>query len=404
MSVIRRMDSDVSETAQQIPASPPYEIGVVEGTGASDTMLISVAAHIPTARFRGVSLETLGAGGHGLDAVIVPGSLGPRVDALLTEASGDLRIIVILDDPSVANSRHLLSLGAADILAAPVTEPALTLSLERIMRAATPAAARPRSDGAVVALLKAGGGVGATFLATQMAAGLGRLDPGKVCIADLDIQFGVVSDYLDADQSFTVADIIGNAAAFSEASFSSALAEHKSGCRILSAPKDVTPLESLTTAHIETIVGGLRRTFSTTLLDLPPAWTLWSFRALQMADRIVLVTQLSVPHMQLVKRQLRVLSAQKLDHKPIHLVLNAVSAEQLAALPVKVAEKAIGRTFDLVIPEDRRTAGLATNQGIELNEAKSTSKLGAGISQLAALSTTGNLAAPASSGLKLKFW
>ena len=237
-----------------------------------------------------------------------------------------------------------------------------------------------------------------------MAAALGRQDPGRVCVADLDIQSGLVSDYLDADRTFTVADVIGNVAAFGEATVSTALVEHTSGCRILGAPKDVTPLESLTTAHIDTIVGGLRRAFSTTLIDLPPAWTLWSFRALQMADRIVLVTQLTVPHMQLVKRQLRVLAAQKLDHKPIHLVVNAVSADQLAALPLKAAEKAIGRSFDLVIPEDRRTAGLATNQGVELNEVKTASKLGAGIGQLASLVTTGNLAAPATGGLKLKFW
>lgn len=403
MSVIGKMDSHVPETAHQNPANPQYEIGVVEGTGASDTMLISVAAHIPTARFRVVGLDELRGGNHGLDAVIVPGSLGAQVDGLLAAAADSLRIIVILEDPSVANSRRLLSLGAADILAAPVTEPALTLSLERIMRAG-PTVARPRSEGTVVALLKAGGGVGATFLATQMAAGLGRQDPGRVCIADLDIQSGLVSDYLDADQSFTVADVIGNAAAFSEASVSSALVEHKSGCRILGAPKDVTPLETVTTAHVDTIIGGLRGAFSTTLLDLPPAWTLWSFRALQMADRIVLVTHLSVPHMQLVKRQLRVLAAQKLDHKPIHLVVNAASADQLAALPLKVAEKAIGRNFDLVIPEDRRTAGLATNQGVELNEVKTSSKLGTGVSQLASLVSTGNLAAPTTGGLKLKFW
>jgi len=311
---------------------------------------------------------------------------------------------VVLEDVGVANSRRLLSLGAADILAAPLTESALTLSLERIMRGSVTTPGRPRSEGTVVAMMKAGGGVGASFLASQMGALLARQDGARVAIADMDIQFGVISEYLDTDPSFTVADIIGNAAAFSEASFSSALAEHKSGCRILGAPKDVTPLESVTPAHVETMILGLRKAFATTLVDLPSDWTQWSYRALQMADRIVLVTQLSVPHMQLVKRQLRVMAAQRLDQKPIHLVINAASSDQLASLPVKVAEKAIGRTFDLVIPEDRRTASLATNQGVEIGEVKSGSRLAAAIGQLAGLATTGSPATSASAGFKIKFW
>ncbi len=398
------MDSYVPETASQTTRNTRYEVGVVEGAAPSDHVLVSVAAHIPSALFRPVSVETTPAELAGLDALIIPGGLGERVDALLAHAAGELKIVVVLEDASVANSRRLLNLGAADVLAAPMTESALTLSLERIMRSATMVPARPRADGTVVAMMKAGGGVGASFLASQMAARLARQEGARVAIADLDIQFGVISDYLDADQSFTVADIIGNAAAFSEASFTSALVEHKSGCRILGAPKDVTPLESVTAAQVEAMIGGLQKTFTTTVVDLPSDWTQWSFRALQMADRIVLVTQLSVPHMQLVKRQLRVMAAQKLDQKPIHLIINAVSADQLSSLPVKTAEKAIGRSFDLVIPEDRRTASLATNQGIEISEAKSGSKLDAAIGQLAGLVTTGSPATSVSAGFKIKFW
>ena len=113
---------------------------------------------------------------------------------------------------------------------------------------------------------------------------------------------------------------------------------------------------------------------------------------------------LSVPHMQLIKRQLRVLVAQKLDDKPLTLVLNAVSKEQLETLPLKTAETAVGRPFDLVIPMDERTANLAVNQGLELNAVKRGAKITTAVDQLASLATTGVLAPAQNTGFNIKFW
>ena len=339
-----------------------------------------------------------------LDALIIPGDLGPRLEGLLTETAALVKTIVVLEDTSIAASRRLFSLGATDILAAPLTESSLILSLERLIRTSTPPVSTPRPDGSVISMLKAGGGVGASFLASQMAAHLARRNTGRVSIADLDIQFGAVAEYLDVAQSLTAADIITNPAAFSETALLNALVEHGSGCRILGAPKDVTPLESLGAAHIETLVSSLRRTFAVSLLDLPSVWTQWSYRALQLSDRIVLVTHLSVPHMQMVRRQLRLLAAQKLDDKPLTLVLNAVTGDQLAALSVKSAEKAIGRSIDLVIAEDARTANLAVNQGVEIPYVRRGAKIAVSIESLCSLVTDETPAPTNSGGLNLKFW
>ena len=98
---------------------------------------------------------------------------------------------------------------------------------------------------------------------------------------------------------------------------------------MLAAPRQLTPLDALTPqSGIESLVGGLRRDFALTIIDLPSVWTPWTNRALQLADRIVLVTQLSVPHVHLVRRQMNVLSLQKLDDRPLLLVCNALSSEQ----------------------------------------------------------------------------
>jgi len=398
------MDRDLASSNIEFPTTGHFEIGVMEGAIANQGVLASVVAHLQSAHFTPVGRDAAPEVIASLDVVILPADLGPRLESLLAEMAGRTKTVVVLEDTSIGASRRLFGLGATDILPAPVTESALILSLERIMRTGPSPAASPAPTGTIVAMLKAGGGVGATFLATQVAAQRARQNAGLVCGADFDIQFGSMAEYLDVGPTLSATDIIGNPGAFSDQALAKALIQHPSGCRIMGAPKDVTPLEVLSAEHADAIIAGLKRSFATTIIDLPAVWTQWSYRTLQLCDRIILVSHLSVPHMQLIKRQLRVLVAQKLDDKPLTLVLNAVSKEQLETLPLKTAETAVGRPFDLVIPMDERTANLAVNQGLELNAVKRGAKITTAVDQLASLATTGVLAPAQNTGFNIKFW
>jgi pilus assembly protein CpaE len=145
--------------------------------------------------------------------------------------------------------------------------------------------------------------------------------------------------------------------------------------RVLAGPRDLTPLDLLTPQLAESLVSGLRRDFALTILDLPSVWTPWTYRALQLADRIVLVTHLSVPHVHLLRRQMSVLLLQRLDQVPLTLVCNAVTADQQSLLSLKTAERSIGRPFDIVVPEDSRVMGAATNEGVRISAIRRGTKL-----------------------------
>ncbi len=258
-----------------------------------------------------------------------------------------------------------------------------------------PTAAAAAKPGQVVALLKAGGGVGATSLGVQAAYRLAARagDGAHICFADLDLQFGTAALYLDLDEALGVTDCVAVGEFLEETQFATALAAHRSGVRLLAAPRDVTALDILTPRLVDALVGGLRRDFALTILDLPSAWTAWTNRALQLADRVVLVTQLSVAHVHLVRRQLNVLSLQKLDRLPLTMVCNAVNTEQQNLLSVKSAERAIGRPFDLQIPDDVRSMAAAANQGLPLSEIRTGAKLEKSVERLAELVAADALAA-----------
>ncbi len=119
------------------------------------------------------------------------------------------------------------------------------------------------------------------------------------------------------------------------------------------------------------------------IADLPSVWTAWTYATLQMAARIVLVTRLSVPHVHLVRRQLSLLALQKLDTVPLTLICNAVNSDRQNLLSVKAAERAIGREFDLVIPEDTRVMEPACNQGLDIRSVRRGTKLEKAIAELA---------------------
>jgi pilus assembly protein CpaE len=288
-----------------------------------------------------------------------------------------LRTVFVLHQAELSNTRALLQSGAVDVLPAPVGETALALCLERLVARGRPGLGASRPAGQLVAVLKAGGGVGATSLAVQAglmaAVRVGRA--GNVCFADLDLQFGSAALYLDMAEALTVSDCLAVGEVLGDTQFATALAAHRSGMRLLAAPRDVTALDALTPQQTDSLLTALRRDFTLTIADLPPVWTPWTYRALQMAARIVLVTRLSVPHVHLVRRQLNLLGLQKLDAVPLTLICNAVNNDRQNMLPVREAERAIGRAFDIVIPEESRVMEAACNQGLDIAAVRRGTKL-----------------------------
>lgn len=362
------------------PRGHVLKLGIAAGA-LTEAQAASMAALFPAIHF-----EFLGAKPRDipaeLDILFVPvdGAAPEEIEQAVRQCKlnpAAPQTVFVLLHADLSNTRALLQSGAVDVLPAPVGETALALCLERIVARGKPARGTPRHGGQLVAVLKAGGGAGATSLAVQagiMAAARAG-EAGGICFADLDLQFGCAALYLDMAEALTVSDCLAVGEFLGDTQFATALAAHGSGMRLLAAPRDVTALDALTPQLTDALLTALRRDFALTIVDLPSVWTAWSYRALQMAARIVLVTRLSVPHVHLVRRQLNLLALQKLDAIPLTLVCNAVNNDRQNMLSVRAAERAIGRAFDLVIPEDARVMEAACNQGLEITAVRRGTKL-----------------------------
>lgn len=326
-----------------------------------------------------------GAGDYDVLIASVNGASPSEVDAAarrLRATPSNVRVIVALQHAEVGVTRLLLREGAADVLTAPVSDTALAVTLDKLLG---PVKASARSPGGqLVCVLKAGGGVGATALSVQAAAMIAATGAGA-CLVDADVQFGAASLYLDMPDSATVSDCLSSNANLAQVDFKSLLSKHRSGLSLLAAPRQITPLEALSPAQAEGLLTALKASYDFVLVDMPSVWTAWTNRALQLADRIIVVTQLTVPHLHMLERQLTTLRTQGLDERSVALVCNALSQDQTALLSLKSAERALGRGFDVIVPEDRKLMLAAINQGVELASLRRGAKIEKAIGDLARL-------------------
>jgi len=360
-----------------------YDPAAFDGRGPSDAL----RGQFPEAQF----LPSAGAGGsNAADLQIV--FADTRDAASLDRAAAEVgrrsgRVIVVLASADVATIRRFMRDGAADVLTAPVTDAAMAVALERQLSrnpvsVAAPTAV-PRRSGRVVSFLKAGGGVGATSMVVQTAALLSRRDHDlKVCVVDLDVQFGQAGLYLDIAASITMSQVLSAGANLSELPFAEALAPHASGARVLAAPAEFMPLEAINPGLIDALLTALKRDFDLILLDLPTAWTGWTYRVLRQSDQIVLVTQLSVPHAHLARRQLNLLETQRLSDIPLALVCNRSGGSTPAGVSIRSAESAIGRKFDVVAPEEDKLMNEAINQGVAIGDIRRGTKIEKAVAEL----------------------
>src|ERR1700761_2569411 len=256
-------------------------VAIVEGSIGGPERLLSLAALFPEVRFDSIgNLDGL-QDSCSVGVVALSRQDAERLCARVAESAHPAQVVVVLQDADINTTRRLIRLGAADVLAAPVSEMSLTLSLERLFEA-RPSARGGGDASQVISFLKAGGGAGTTSLIAQLAPACASAG-AKTAAVDLDLQFGNLGFYLDLTDAVSIADLLASGIPLDETPFSTGLAKHRSGAQLLAAPRDLMPLEAVSPPHVDGLVKGLRQAFDVTMVDLPGAWTAWTNEVLHLS-------------------------------------------------------------------------------------------------------------------------
>ncbi|MGM0586760.1 MAG: AAA family ATPase, partial [Pseudomonadota bacterium] len=139
-------------------------------------------------------------------------------------------VVLVVQDLPASEVHRLMRAGADDFLPVPVPKGELRDSLERIARRSTPSSGAPAKSrqGLIYPVYGVAGGVGASTFAVNLAWDLaqeGRKKDVRVCLLDLDLQYGSAATYLDLERGEAVFELLSDLENADAAGFHDALAE-----------------------------------------------------------------------------------------------------------------------------------------------------------------------------------
>jgi len=283
-----------------------------------------------------------------------------RALAQFAAEAGTAPIVVTAARLDVASMREFMRIGLTDVLPQPLVGQDVVDALRgaaerRPVAVLPPEREDDRPASFVVSFLKSGGGVGATSLAVQAAAALGRdKTAASLCLLDFDIQFGSAALLMDAEQHIGVVELARDLTRFDGALLRGAMVRPYQRFDLLAAPSSIYPVSELDAEAVVTILRTARREYREVIVDLPTLWSDWVLATLANSDAIVLVVQLTVPSLRRAKRQIEMLQIELLDHVPLYVVANRTATGMFGSkdIPLKDAAKALGRAIDATIPDD----------------------------------------------------
>lgn len=264
-----------------------------------------------------------------------------------------------------------LRAGIHEFLVRPINPTDLAGSLDRLTHRIIP----DGKKGFVVAVYSGKGGLGVSTIATNLAFGFAHAqDDRRVALADLVIGAGDVRVLLNLKPSYDIADLVAKRERVDAEVLLSLLTPRTGGVWVLPAsdkPETADVLDSHTTA---TTITQLRSHFGTTVLDCEHHLSERTVAALDAADRIVLVTQLSIAALRSTQRTLQLFDRLGYSKDKICIVVNRFHSDDVVSL--HDAETVLERPITWRIPNDYHRCAEALTHGKAVVEDDPKSQLG----------------------------
>jgi pilus assembly protein CpaE len=283
----------------------------------------------------------------------------------LTAASPDCAVLVVSSSNDGSLILQALRAGAKEFLTQPMQIEDLLGALGRIgQRCAGRGDSRPRGS-QVIAVAGAIGGVGTTSLAVNLGCILAQDPKNSVALIDLDLCLGDADVFLDTIPDYTLVDVAQNVTRLDFTLLKRSLTKHSSGLYLLPRPVQLEDISLITPDDIQRVIGLLKATFTHLVLDLSKGYTAVDMVALEMANHILLVTQLDLPCLRNVVRLMMSLGNMESLADKVKIVVNRVGLES-GQITLKKAEETIGREIFWQLPNDYRAMIEARNNGVPL--------------------------------------
>jgi pilus assembly protein CpaE len=279
--------------------------------------------------------------------------------------------------------RRAMLAGARDFLTKPISgeelystvrsvydrRPAIAVAAPERSLAAAGAGVSTSSGGTeahVIAIYSPQGGSGKTTIATNVAAALMR-EGTKVLLVDCDLQFGDVGVFLNLQSQRNIVDLVRSVDDLDLDLVDNVLMNHDSGLKVLLAPGRPEDAEEVLPDKTAELIQKLRGVFDFIVVDMASKLDDLAVALFDVADRIVLVLNPTLPSVKSVRIILDLFSRLEYPEGKAQIVINKVTAELerlKVAIPVAAIEGNLKRKPLGVVPMDERKVLAAINRGV----------------------------------------
>lgn len=325
--------------------------------------------------------------------------LDPVKRVIAAAKAREIKVILITEDVSPASLHQLLREGGEEFVPYPLPEGELAAAVERVLAPedAAPAAApevenklKPTNDrsGVVIPVHGMAGGTGATTFAVNLAWELATIDkknPPRVCLLDLDLQFGSASTYLDLPRKESVLEMLSDTEHLDSEAFMHALLPFHDQLHVLTAPTDLVPLDLVSPADIAKVIELARINFDYVVIDMPSTMVEWSQSVLEAAHVYFAMLELDMRSAQNTLRLKRALQAEDLPFDKLRFILNRAPGftDLNGKARVKRLAESLGIAIEVQLPDGGKAVAQTGDHGIPLAEGAAKNGLRKEIAKLA---------------------
>lgn len=274
-----------------------------------------------------------------LDIVVVDDQIGslPYLSVIrdIVSRAPDVAVLVMTSEPSVSMFQSVMDAGARAVVESPPALDELQARLpgivdwQRKLRSQMGGGLALGSEhaGRLIVFTGAKGGVGTSTVALHTALLAAVSNPERrICLLDLDLQQRGIRQLFDLTARRTIADLVTISDALTGRNLDEAVIVHRSGLRVLMAPKDGEQSDDISGPVARQIIGAAKGHYDLIIADAGSVVTEASAVAMEFADNLIMVSTPDVSCIRAAQDKVDMLDRLQVA-KPgdVHLLFNKVS-------------------------------------------------------------------------------
>jgi len=280
----------------------------------------------------------------------------------LSDLSGKYggRVVAVGNAQSTTDVLKSLRSGACDYLDTTHLESDLMQIWKRLQKES----GEKTANGRIVLVMSANGGVGKSTIAANLAIAANQSFKTNVCLADFDMDHGDIAPMLHLNPTFSIVDLIKPNQTLDPDMFHRTLTKYENtGVRVLAAPDSINIDAAYSEESILKSLDYCRDNFPLTIVDMPSGYSEMSQKIIQKADLVLVVNRLDFQTIRNTSRFLEFQTKQcRMPAGKFKVVTNRKGEPYEVEL--EKAEEVLGGKLDWVLPNDPKSANLASNVGV----------------------------------------